>query len=76
MRLQRPEVGALVQIRPSIKTLPVFRRVGIDNVLSDLPETFKRVQSRTLVVQLLVDSVRGIFGNMEVSAALQISFIR
>jgi hypothetical protein len=44
MLLQPPEEGALIQIKPSMKTLPVFRNLGNDNVLSDLPETQKRVQ--------------------------------
>lgn len=43
MRLQPLEEGALIQIKLSIKALPVFRRVDNDNILSDLPETQKRV---------------------------------
>lgn len=44
MRLRPPPTGALVRIKPSVAELPVFRRVGVNSVLSELPEQLKHVQ--------------------------------
>jgi hypothetical protein len=44
MRLRPPPQGAQLRIKPSMAELPVFRKVGVNNVLSDLPELQQRVQ--------------------------------
>jgi hypothetical protein len=45
MRLRPPPTGALIRIKPSMAELPVFRKVGVDNILSDLPEQQGRVEA-------------------------------
>lgn len=45
MRLRPPPTGTLLRIKPSMAELSVFRKVGADNTLSDLPELQGRVQS-------------------------------